>query len=180
MVLFIASYLKSVAKSAFDYNKAKTRIINENRSSFPQIDVFLSHTYGDKKVIRGLFIELLSFGLIVYVDWIIDPHLDRSSVDKSTASLIRKRMRQSKSLIYATSDNASVSKWMQWELGFMDGYNKERCTILPISDSSKENFRGREFLSLYPYLNMKFDIYEQSESPFGSPSFKSSLRNWMK
>jgi hypothetical protein len=44
---------------------------------------------------------------------------------------------------------AKESRWMPWELGYMDG-NKSQSAILPIS--STDEYNGREYLSVYPYV----------------------------
>lgn len=100
-----------------------------------------------------MYIELTDLGYTVYVDWIVDPRLDRSNVTKVTAELIRKRLKASKSLLLAISYNAEASKWMPWELGFVDG-NSSRCGIIPISRANilPRGYEGREFLSLYPFI----------------------------
>ena len=51
--------------------------------------IFLSHSFLDKDEVEGLYIELTNQGYSVYVDWIIDPHLDRTNVTKASAKLIQ-------------------------------------------------------------------------------------------
>ena len=101
-----------------------------------------------------IILDLTSQGYKVYVDWIIDPHLDRSNVTKESAEHIRNRMKSSKSLLLAISANATTSKWMPWELGFVDG-NTNKCAIIPVYDnyySMPESYSGFEYLKLYPYI----------------------------
>ncbi|MDO5968868.1 TIR domain-containing protein [Flavivirga aquimarina] len=149
MSFYTKSYLESLTSQYGD-----STVFNESvraaRKSY-SFDIFLSHSYNDKKYIKGLFYELTKMGFRVYVDWIVDSHLDRSNITKGTVNHIRNRMKQSKSLIYATSDNASKSKWMPWELGYMDGYTSH-CSILPITDYEDQTFSDQEFLSVYPYI----------------------------
>jgi|SRR5690554_976193 len=131
----------------------KQRIINESKE-YSTFDIFLSHCFLDKEVVKGLFLDLTSQGYKVYVDWIIDPHLDRSNVTKESAELIRNRMKSSKSLLLAISANATTSKWMPWELGFVDG-NTNKCAIIPVYENSynmPETYSGFEYLKLYPYV----------------------------
>ncbi|MBK6616473.1 MAG: hypothetical protein IPG27_21115 [Ottowia sp.] len=90
-------------------------------------------------------------GYEVYVDWIHDRQLSRDSVTKETAEVLRRRMRSSKSLFFATTANSSASKWMPWELGYKDGQNK-RAAILPVSQSSTNTYSGQEYLGVYPYV----------------------------
>ncbi len=134
----------------------KERIINEAKE-YTVFDIFLSHCFLDREVVKALFLDLTSMGFKVYVDWIIDPHLDRANVTKQSAELIRNRMKSSKSLLLAISANATTSKWIPWELGFIDG-NTTKCAIIPVFDSSynlPESYLGYEYLKLYPYVKKR-------------------------
>ena len=64
-----------------------------------------------------MYNELTEMGFKVYVDFIVDSSLDRNNVTLKTAQTIRRRLENSKSLIYAQSPAAVMSKWMPWELG---------------------------------------------------------------
>lgn len=115
-------------------------------------DVFLSHSFLDREIVKGLYLELTEMGFSVYVDWIVDDDLDRNNVTKDSAEKIRKRMKASKTLLLAISVNAKISKWMPWELGFMDG-DKGLCAVIPVSDASREvSYKGYEYLKLYPHI----------------------------
>ncbi|MBQ2644892.1 toll/interleukin-1 receptor domain-containing protein [bacterium] len=145
-------FTKSRLKSAgYTYNYSSVRnSINENTDSF---NIFLSHSYADKEYILELKRILENYGYSVYVDWITDGKtLSRDNVSKDTAKLIRKRMRQSKSMIFATSSNSPNSKWMPWELGCFDGLKNSKIAILPITNSENDSFIGQEYLRLYPYI----------------------------
>jgi hypothetical protein len=56
-------------------------------------------------------------------------------------------------LFFATTAGAKDSRWMPWELGYMDG-KKGKSAILPVSlnVSSSDVYRGQEYLSIYPYI----------------------------
>lgn len=115
-------------------------------------DIFLSHSYQDRDLIFALKEYLEDKGLTVYVDWIEDRSLDREAVDAETAQLLRKRMQQCSSLVFATSSNSTESRWMPWECGYFDGI-KGKVAILPITDEEQDSFEGQEYLGLYPYLD---------------------------
>lgn len=118
-----------------------------------KFDIFLSHSYSDKEYIAELKRILECYGYSVYVDWITDGKtLSRDDVSKDTAKLIRMRMKNSNSMIFATSSNSPNSKWMPWELGCFDGLKNSKIAILPITDSDNEDFKGQEYLALYPYI----------------------------
>lgn len=115
-------------------------------------DIFLSHSIADAEIVLGIKQLLEESGLKVYVDWVEDAQLDRRAVTKETAAVLRKRMRQSKSLIYLSSDNSNSSKWMPWELGYFDGFKPDGVAIMPVLDSSTDAFKGQEYLGLYPIV----------------------------
>lgn len=135
-------------------------------------DIFLSHSYHDARIIKALRDELVDAGFTVYVDWIEDNTLSRDHVSKFTAEVIRGRMNRCRSLLYATSDSAKKSVWMPWELGYMDGLKNRRVAVAPIVEESEKNneFKGREYLGIYPYLDLtgeKFYIHESNQKWVG-------------
>jgi hypothetical protein len=138
---------------------AETLLIENNvqrKSEEDKIDVFdifLSHNSLDAEIILGILNKLKDLGYRVYVDWVIDTHLERHKITIETIHTLKLRMNQCKCLFYASTKNASLSKWMPWELGYMDG-KKAKAAILPIfgSDaSSSHKFKGQEYLGVYPY-----------------------------
>lgn len=138
------------------FEQAKNESINM-RDNHTEFDIFLSHSYKDKEVIPYLKKELENMGYSVYVDWINDRFLSRNEVTKETAKILQTRMRQSKSLFFATSENSSDSKWMPWELGYFDGMKDKRVAILPIQmngNFSNNKFEGQEYLGLYYYVTI--------------------------
>jgi hypothetical protein len=132
--------------------------------SWSTYDIFLSHSYEDKVLINNVRESLVSLGYSVYVDWIEDGELDREKVTKETVNLLRTRMKTCKCLFYATSANATKSKWMPWELGYFDGY-KNRVAVLPIVDTPESSFAGQEYLSVYPYVDKTVGILYIHSSP---------------
>jgi len=99
-------------------------------------------------------------GFSVYVDWIVDPQLDRANVTEESARHIRERLESSRSLLLAISENAVLSKWAPWELGVVDG-NTKNCALFPISESQhpSSSFKGREYLSIYPYITRVNELH---------------------
>lgn len=147
------------------------------RSSF---DVFLSHSFRDRELILGLRTLLEQGGLTVYIDWIDDPDLDRNAVSPDTAAVIRGRMKQSTSLLYATSRNAADSKWMPWELGYFDGL-KGKVGVVPISTGATRpaSLNQREYLGLYPYVGPCSASGDPSElCVFDAEGNKAPLTRW--
>lgn len=167
----------------FRVTKSASRILEEAAAT-PQtsFDVFLSHSRLDAEIILGVQQLLKAQGLSVYVDWLVDPQMDRSNVTTETADKLRTRMRQSRSLIYVHSANSPGSKWMPWELGFFDGF-RSAVAVLPIVQRTDETFKGVEYVSLYPYIDLHgASMFVQkgtsSAGVFGtSPLY--TLSNWI-
>ncbi|MOA03604.1 hypothetical protein D3C78_1231180 [compost metagenome] len=154
----MAFYTKSEARAAASRVKgyrSASQVLSEAKSAQQtkqSFDVFLSHSINDQDLVLGVKTLLEGEGLTVYVDWIVDNQLERDRVNAETAAILRQRMRQSKSLIYVATSNASGSKWMPWELGFFDGHKPGNVAILPLVDSENQNFEGQEYLGLYPVV----------------------------
>jgi hypothetical protein len=136
------------------YATADTILRKSRDSQLSSFDVFLSHAKLDSELVLGVKAVLETAGQSVYVDWVDDPLLDRTKVTPATADQIRRRMRQCASLIYVYSRNATVSRWMPWELGYFDAYNGN-VAVLPIVQSATETtHKGEEFVGLYPYVDV--------------------------
>ncbi|MDW3191638.1 MAG: TIR domain-containing protein [Cytophagales bacterium] len=150
----MAFYTKEYLRNRLDGTSSEEiqQLINSFRAK-NSYDVFLSHSYSDKEFIQSLILELESINLDVYVDWIVDPELKRSSITKHSIQIIRERLRQSKCLIYATSVASSRSRWMPWELGYMDGL-VGKCAILPILERKNAIYQGKDLLQVYPYITL--------------------------
>ncbi|CAM1339205.1 TIR domain-containing protein [Tenacibaculum aestuarii] len=154
MGLYTSNYLKNLA-----YNKKM--VLNEELRFFSakainkaeKFDIFLSHSFLDKDEVLGIYHELKNKGYKVYVDWIVDSHLDRNKVTRESAELIRCRLKHSKSLLLAISSKVAMSKWIPWELGYVDG-NTNKCAIFPVAKGAynENTFNRSEYLMLYPYI----------------------------
>lgn len=154
MALFKTSELRdyTIKKSIFDAEK----VLIKEAAYFDEggYDIFLSHSYKDADMIFSIKDIIEDMGFSVYVDWITDPHMDRSNVTADTAEVIRRRIVSCRCLVYVPSENSLESKWMPWELGYADGAKDGMVAILPISKSSYSTnaYKGREYLGLYYYI----------------------------
>jgi hypothetical protein len=179
MPLYTSKYLKSL--SANKTINEKARLFSDARQNTTRFDIFLSHSFLDKDEVEGIYIELTSKGYSVYVDWIIDPDLNRNNVTKESAELIRKRMRSSESLLLAISDNAHLSTWIPWELGFLDG-QQSRCSLFPVAknDLAKTTFDRKEYLLLYPYIKVAELDYRKEIILTESSNVYTTLNDWVR
>lgn len=129
------------------------RLFESKHLDIDAFDIFLSHSSKDAEVILGILEKLNDLGYSVYIDWVTDKQLDRNNINKDTTNTLKLRMTQSKCLLFATTEHSSQSKWMPWELGYMDG-QKDKAAILPIFASDNQSshyFKGQEYLGVYPY-----------------------------
>lgn len=178
MGLFIESNLRTRAIRQRSANKSTNAVLLEKvqaSTQLNQFDIFLSHSISDQELILGIWYSLEDLGYKVYVDWINDPLLSRDSVSKKTADALRLRMSQSKCLFFATSANSSTSKWMPWELGFMDGHNR-RAAILPVSNTTANTYSGQEYLGIYPYVTQDKAEGESKDSLWINASISSYVK----
>lgn len=98
-------------------NTTSARVLKEDagtlRKSAARYDIFLSHSFSDAALVLGVKRILEEDGeLRVFVDWVEHPELDRSRVTAETAAIIRAAMKNSNSMIFATSETSPSSKWM--------------------------------------------------------------------
>lgn len=127
--------------------------LKETASASAIFDVFLSHSSNEpEEILLGIKGFLEDAGLSVYVDRYSDPHLVPGEITKDTAETLRRRLRASKSLLYVYSRHSKLSRWMPWELGFMDGAGR-RIGIVPVVEAVRDTFDGEQYLGLYPYLD---------------------------
>ena len=56
-------------------------------------------------------------------------------------------------MAYISTQNVTNSKWCPWELGVGDGIHNGKACILPILEEDREDFKGQEYLGLYPYID---------------------------
>lgn len=158
MSLFTESSIRMRAKKETRYFTVDSVLTEQvkKQASITGYDIFLSHAFDDKELVLGLALAIEDFGYTVYLDWRNDPLLDRKTVNVKTAEILRARMKSSRCLLYSTTENSSLSKWMPWELGFKDGDNN-RVAILPVTRDYSTSYQGQEYLGLYPYITEEND-----------------------
>lgn len=139
----------------FEKNDFSSRI-RKDTSITAKFDVFLSYNIADIEVVKSIFYVLSKKGLKVYLDCVVDPDMKRSETDKQTAERIHNRLMNSNSLLYAQSPSAGHSNWMPWELGVVDGHT-HKCFIMPVTKEAQKITPRREYLSIYPYVELSVD-----------------------
>lgn len=152
--LFTEDFFRRVGRTSLNESQQREQHLFSRTASLSDsqtFDIFLSYNIADKAVVEGIYYYLTKLGYKVYLDSIIDPDLDRNLVTKQTAEKIRKRLRNSKSLIFAASKGACLSKWMTWELGMVDG-NTSKCMLLPVAKGYEAVYNKQEYLKIYPVI----------------------------
>ena len=126
-------------------------------SATQRFDIFLSHSSLDRELVVGVKSILEGKGWSVYVDWITDAALDRSSVNKANAAAVRARMRQCDRLFYAHTANSKESLWCPWELGYFDAksHPNENVFVMPLVERSSDPFTGQGYLKLYRLIDIE-------------------------
>lgn len=162
--------------------KSAVERLNEQVSAKQaHFDIFLSHSIKDAELVDGARLELEDKGLTVYVDWILDPQLDRCAVNAETATALRGRMLQCDCLIYVHTENSPQSKWMPWELGFFDGAKGGRVSVMPVLKNKRDSFKGQEYLGIYPTVDFT-EIENGKEAIWAqrSETVYASFEEWKK
>lgn len=162
MARFTEDYLRKRGqrvKAARGQRDGRKILLEDMRKAASQQrwDVFLSHSFQDKDddALIGLVDQFTSLGLSVYIDWKSDGQLDRADVSPATAETLRKRMKASRSLVFAYSTNSAISPWVPWELGFSDAA-VGRVAVAPITPSlagTAGKATGQEYLGLYSVVS---------------------------
>lgn len=128
---------------------------SEARKDVARYDIFLSQTIHDREIVYGVYAILTEdLGLTVFCDWIEAPEADRSSVTPENARYVRDRMGRSDTLLFLDTPKADQSKWMCWEIGWFDAA-KGKVGVLPVVRNAGDPYRGREFLGLYPVVEVE-------------------------
>ena len=134
---------------------ANAEMLKESRAFTPTktYDVFISHRTSDAELVWGLKTVIEAEGLSTYIYWAENPSVVTQPVTRDTADGLREKMRSCRALIYADTPAAASSKWMPWELGYVDGY-RERVAIFPVAQgtATATTYNGQEYLGIYPWV----------------------------
>jgi hypothetical protein len=117
-------------------------------------DVFLSHALADRQRIETPRARIAAWGYSVRIDPADDGDCGRVAPDRGAAERLRQRLRRCRSIIYAVSSQAKVSRWLPWELGYADACCG-RIFIFPLDEGAGDYARKMDFLSLYPVIDTR-------------------------
>lgn len=153
-------------------------IVNLNESFYRDKSrpmVFLSHKHDEQDILQDVVAFLKEEGVDVYVDW-MDPTMP-AYTNAETAEKLKQKIKIADKFILVATQSAINSKWCNWELGLGDAAKyKEHIALLPI-DKTDENFRGAEYLAIYPRIERLYDGYYVL---YPKNNYKIRLEDWLK
>ena len=150
------------------------------------INIFLSHSSQDKKLLKDVIIFLESYDNVkVYIDK-EDGDLPKAT-SPQTAEILKKRISECQKFIVLITDNTQKSKWIPWELGLADVIKtKKNIALLPYSRATYDFTTKQEYLGLYDkiiYNNFKNQAFEwlvKYSYPIKGKGTAVSLIKWLK
>lgn len=140
-------------------------------------DIFLSHSSSDNKIILGTVLKLQDCGYSVYVD-INDKSLNPNIVTKRTAEILKQRMQNCESFVYAFSTHSPSSKWMPWELGYFDGL-RGKVAVLPIVSEPRASYVGTEYIGLYRQIQFGVEDNQYPYLYFQNGRYTMLFHDWL-
>ncbi len=121
-------------------NELEYRIENSKEQKIKVYDFFICHSSLDSKDVQTLIRYQNEKGKNIFCDWINDvDYLKRYLVCDATLKVIEKRLEQSNSLLFVSSDNSKESIWCKYELNYFNELKK------PIFVIDRENIERNEF-----------------------------------
>lgn len=118
-----------------------------------QLYIFISHKHNEEEFVYRLKDLLERYGFTGYVDWEDDDMPKLTNGD--TAIKLKERIKKSKKFILIATEAAIESKWCNWEVGFADAHKYEdHIALFPIRGDF-ENYRGEEYLRIYPSIQVR-------------------------
>ena len=109
----------------------------QNKKTF---GMFISHSYKDTNIVKQVISILNKKGISCYCDWMSDnDFLKRSLVSKYTEEVLKKRIEQSKAVLFIRTNNSMIglspsSPWIEMELKHCKKIGKELYCIDFLND----------------------------------------------
>lgn len=175
-------FLKNEVIKNGNYSKTSEFLEKRKFDINKDYDLFISHSFLDKELVETLYRKFEEAGYEVYIDWKEKGLEDRENVSAETARVLKRRMNSCLGLSYIATANIVNSKWCPWELGYADG-KKNRAAILPVLKDSGKEYKGLEYLGIYPYIDYeitKGGKYEFWVNDVKDKSKYSTLREWLR
>lgn len=180
-MILTKDFLQNEVNKYSSLNKFSLLLENRKFDNNKSYDLFISHSFLDKQLVEVLYKKFEEAGYKVYIDWKEKGLQNRENVSSETARILRERMNRCSGLSYIATENIVNSKWCPWELGYADG-KKNRATILPILNNRSNEYKGLEYLGIYPYIDYNTSTNGKYEFWVNDPENKNkytTLREWL-
>lgn len=104
-------------------------------------DLFISHSSQDRDPVRKVVEAANVLGMSCYVDWTEDnDFLKRSMVSEYTREVLKVRMKQSRCLLYLSSENSRASEWVAFELDYYEHDLKRNPRMLILNGDDPHKY----------------------------------------
>lgn len=180
-MILTKSFLENELKKKNKFNNFSLLLENRKFIVNKNYDLFISHSFMDKELVEVLYEKFEEAGYEVYIDWKESSLQDRENVSSETAKILRERINNCLGLSYIATGNIVNSKWCPWELGYADG-KKNRAAILPILNNGSNEYKGLEYLGIYPYIDYNTSTNGKYEFWVNDPKDRNKytvLREWL-
>lgn len=119
-----------------------------NETQYPRTGncVFISHQRNDKEVAKKIADYIYKSGVDIYFDE-YDSGIDRNN-PQSVVNAIKTGIRRSTHMLCILSQNALLSKWMPWEIGY--GYDRLHVAGITVKEIAKDVLP--EYLQVVPVI----------------------------
>ena len=163
------AYTSDIGRTATDIMKDMHMDTIENLKEY---DIFLSHSSKDRELIVSLTHELNHLGFTVYVDWISDREdMARVKANADMPRVLMARMKASRAFVLVLTDNAALSGWVTWEIGYYMSTDKKLCVL----DLAGPATKRPEFIQMHPSVSRKNEFLIVSEN-----EKETELQEWLK
>lgn len=175
------TFLRNEAKKIYNLDKFELLLENKYFAANQRYDLFISHSFQDKELVEVLYNKFKEAGYRVYIDWKEETLQNRGNVSSETAKILKNHMNNCLGLLYIATASITNSKWCPWELGYADG-KKNTAAILPILKDEHSQYKGQEYLGIYPYVDYnknkkgKYDFFVNDEN---DERKYTTLRDWL-
>ncbi|MFJ8257189.1 TIR domain-containing protein [Peribacillus asahii] len=101
------------------------RIESNNVQNLKVFDVFISHSFKDSTIIKKIIKVFNKHSINIYCDWTSDnDFLKRELISDYTKVVLKKRLEQSRNLVFVKTENSILSDWVSFELDYFKSLGK--------------------------------------------------------
>lgn len=168
---------RKIEKLVSEFNPSN-ELIRDELPLNEEFEVFVSHSSSDLEFIKKviLFLKYSKGGINAYVDW-LDPSMKRET-DAQTAIELKRRIKNSKKIIYVVTHESLKSVWCSWEIGYADrDKGADQIAILAIKPNNGR-WKSNEYLQQYPWIS--YDIKDATFKVYLTDGRTIALSDWLR